>query len=261
LLASYNAQNQVELRLEPAPQETLQEVQWQKTINNGSLTNLGTSKQPTYLDETAFNETEPPCYQATYTDSCGLTSANSTPACPVILKGNFNEKEGAVTLNWSEYIGFTGMPQYTLEVLDATTQQLLTTYPVSSNFTYRDAQLSPTSQILAYRIKVSAPLGVSYSNQVRIAQGFSAYIPTAFSPNNDGLNDIFEVKGRFINSVRMKIYNRSGQIIFESKRPDEGWNGLVNGKPAPVGTYIFSMTAQDLNGKTVSRTGSVTLVK
>ncbi|CAA9211081.1 MAG: hypothetical protein AVDCRST_MAG95-117 [uncultured Adhaeribacter sp.] len=260
LLASYNAQNQVELRLQPGANETLEEASWQKTVNNGAVIDLGSAKSATFLDAATFNETEAPCYRATYTDSCGLTSAVSLAACPVILKGNLLEKEGVVALNWSEYIGFAGTPQYTLEVLDATTQQLLNSYSLN-NRSYRDGQLSNTSQILAYRIKVSSPAGVSYSNQVRIAQAFSAAIPSAFSPNNDGLNDIFAVQGRFINAVLIKIYTRSGQIIFESKQPNQGWDGRVNGRPAPVGTYIYSLTAQDLNGQTISRTGSVTLVK
>lgn len=263
LLASYNARNQVELRLQPALYETLQEVSWQKKINNGNFANLGISPQNTFQDTAAFAATEAPCFQAFYTDSCGLTSAASNLVCPVILKGSLNEKEGAVSLTWSDYIGLRGAVQYTLEVLDAATQQLLNTYPAGRGRTYRDAQLSTTSQVLAYRVKVTFlnSTEVSYSNQVRVAQGFSAYIPTAFSPNNDGLNDVFEVKGRFVNAVHLQIYNRWGQVIFESKGTNPSWDGRLNGKAAPTGAYIYSFTAQDLNGQTISRTGSVTLVK
>lgn len=264
LTTTFTAANQVELRLQPAANEPVQTVKWQKSLANAAFADLGTSNQPAYLDSAAFQETAPPCYQAFYTDSCGLTSVASAPSCPVVLRAAFDEKASTVNLSWSDYVGFAGRPDYIVEVLDAATNQILYSYPVGSGRNvYTDTKLSDASQILAYRIKATAAnaSGVSYSNQVRITQRFRAVIPTAFSPNNDGLNDVFEVKGRFINAVRLKIYNRWGQIIFESKSPNEGWNGQVNGQDAPVGTYIFSLEAQDLSGQTITRTGSVTLVK
>jgi len=263
LIASYNLQNQVELRLQPAPQETLQEANWQKQIKNGSTINLGSTKENTFLDAAPFNENEPACYQATYTDPCGLTSATSNQTCPAILRGTFLSAENRVNLNWSAFVGFTTVPRYTVEVSDDATGQLLNSYEVGTNTTFTDTKLNTSSQLLAYRIKVTAANSpeVSYSNKIRVTQAFTATIPTAFSPNNDGLNDVFEIKGRFIQSARLKIYNRWGQVIFESKTSGEGWNGKINGQDAPVGTYIFSFTAQDLDGNTIQRKGSVTLIK
>ncbi|MDQ3290207.1 MAG: gliding motility-associated C-terminal domain-containing protein [Bacteroidota bacterium] len=262
-LASFNAENQVELTLQIPANETLSDINWQKKTNNDPFTKLTQVKQATYIDKTSFSENIQPCYQATYTDSCGLTTAMSNQTCPVILKSTFNAAESKVNLNWSSFVGFSTAPRYTVEVSDDATGQLLGSYPTGSNITFTDTKLNTASQILAYRIKVTttnSPV-VSYSNKIRVTQAFSATIPTAFSPNNDGLNDVFEVKGRFIHSVILKIYNRWGQVIFESKSPNEGWNGKINGQDAPVGTYIFSFTAQDLDGNTIQRKGSVTLVK
>ncbi|QMU28948.1 T9SS type B sorting domain-containing protein [Adhaeribacter radiodurans] len=263
LIASYNLQNQVELRLQPALQEMLQSANWQKQINNGSTINLGSTEESTLLDTAPFNENEPACYQATYTDPCGLTSFVSNQTCPVILKGMFLSAENRVNLNWSAFVGFSTAPHYTVEVSDDATGQLLGSYEVGTNRTFTDTKLNTSSQLLAYRIKVMAANTpeVSYSNKIRVTQAFSATIPTAFSPNNDGLNDVFVIKGRFIQSVQLKIYNRWGQVIFESKNPGEGWNGKINNQDAPVGTYIFSFTAQDLDGHTIQRKGSVTLIK
>ncbi|PSR52488.1 hypothetical protein AHMF7605_02590 [Adhaeribacter arboris] len=262
-LASFNAQNQVVLKLLIPTNETLAEVSWQKKINNGPFVNLGQVKQTLYLDSASFNENNQPCYQATYTDSCGLTSAVSNQTCPVILSGTFHSTENRVNLRWSAFVGLTAAPRYTIEVSDDATGQLLSSSEVGSNTTFTDRKLNTTSQLLAYRIKVTTANSpeISYSNKIRVAQAFTATIPNAFSPNSDGLNDIFEVKGRFIQAVRLKIYNRWGQVIFESKNPGEGWNGKINGQDAPVGTYIFSFTAQDLDGNTIQRKGSVTLIK
>ncbi len=263
VLATFNPQNLVELQMQIPGSETWQEVVWQKNVNNNSFNNLARVKQLTYLDSTDFNQNNRPCYQATYTDSCGLTSPVSNVTCPVILKGLFTASENKVLLNWSSYVGFTSSLQYSVEVTDDATGQVLQNFNAGNALTFTDTNLNLNSQLLAYRIKVTSvsPNEISYSNKVVIAQNFSAFIPTAFSPNNDGLNDVFEVKGKFIQTVKLKIYNRWGQVIFESKNPDEGWNGKINGQDAPVGTYVYSFTAQDLNGNTIQRKGSVTLIK
>ncbi|QNF35001.1 gliding motility-associated C-terminal domain-containing protein [Adhaeribacter swui] len=261
--ASFNQKNQAVLQLQIPATATFQEVAWQKKVNNGAFSNLASAKQLSIVDSSVFSATNQICYQATYTDSCGQTSMVSTITCPVILTGLFNTAENKVSLNWSGYVGFTDTPRYTLEVIDDATGQILKNVNLGNTRAYTDNNLSTTSQLIGYRIKVTSANSpvISYSNKFVMAQNFSAYIPTAFSPNNDGLNDIFEVKGRFIQAVKLKIYNRWGQVIFESKSPNEGWNGKINGQDAPVGTYIYTLVAQDLNGNTIQRKGSVTLVK
>jgi gliding motility-associated-like protein len=261
--ATFNAQNQVVLHMQIPNSETWQAIGWQKNINNGTFSNLDPVKQLTYVDSAAFKPDNQPCYQATYTDSCGLSSPVSNVTCPVILKERFIASENKVLLNWSTYVGFTSPLQYTVEVTDDATGQVLQRYNAGSNLTFTDTNLNQNSQLLAYRIKVTSsnPAEISYSNKIVITQNFSALIPTAFSPNNDGLNDVFAVKGKFIQTLKLQIYNRWGQVIFESKNPNEGWNGKINGQEAPVGTYIYSVIAQDLNGNSIQRKGSVTLIK
>ncbi len=72
--ATFNPHNQVVLQMQIPVSETWQEVAWQKNVNNNTFNNLARVKQLTYLDSTDFNQNNRPCYQATYTDSCGLTS-------------------------------------------------------------------------------------------------------------------------------------------------------------------------------------------
>ncbi len=65
------------------------------------------------------------------------------------------------------------------------------------------------------------------------------YIPNAFSPNGDGLNEHFEVKGSCVEYYHLLIFNRWGQQIYESNSLDEPWDGQYQGKPCPVTSYVY----------------------
>ena len=91
---------------------------------------------------------------------------------------------------------------------------------------------------------------------------FPVYMPTAFTPNNDGLNDVYLYpalnKNRF---VSVKIYNRYGQEIFNSVDPRKGWNGKFKDKDQPVGTYVYVIQVLTLDGRKILKKGSFVLLK
>lgn len=87
------------------------------------------------------------------------------------------------------------------------------------------------------------------------------YVPDAFSPDHDGINEIFRGYGSDINGYNMRIFNRWGSLIFESNDIDFGWDGTVNGHPAKVGVYIYEFTVTDFNGNPYEHTGHFTLLK
>lgn len=86
-------------------------------------------------------------------------------------------------------------------------------------------------------------------------------IPSAFSPNNDGVNDIFLVKGFGIAKFNMKIYNRWGQLMFESNDPTIGWNGTFKGTIQPMDAYAYLINVEFSDGTTATKNGSVTLLR
>ncbi len=95
------------------------------------------------------------------------------------------------------------------------------------------------------------------------------YVPTAFSPNGDGKNDIFRPKGVNVLTYNLKIFNRWGNLIFESNNMSEGWDGTYKGADAPEGVYIFvirgSITANSQQNnyapQKLEREGNVTLIR
>lgn len=71
------------------------------------------------------------------------------------------------------------------------------------------------------------------------------WLPNAFSPGGDGKNDLFRAVLRcLVQSFEMKIFNRWGQIIFQTINPNEGWDGNFLGTQQPVGVYYYYIKSQ-----------------
>ena len=66
------------------------------------------------------------------------------------------------------------------------------------------------------------------------------FVPTAFTPNGDGHNDIIRPKAIGIKQFGyFRIFNRLGQLVYHTSSIDQGWDGNVSGKPQPAGTYVL----------------------
>jgi gliding motility-associated-like protein len=87
------------------------------------------------------------------------------------------------------------------------------------------------------------------------------FVPSAFSPNNDGQNDVLYVRGPCIKSLNFKLFDRWGNKIFESENLSNGWDGNYNGQPMTTGTYVYYLNATLLDGTTVAKKGNVALVR
>lgn len=86
-------------------------------------------------------------------------------------------------------------------------------------------------------------------------------VPTAFSPNSDGQNDVFLVKGGPFKTIDLRIYNNWGQLIFESNDQAQGWDGTFNGTAQPIGVYVWVVDVETFSGKKIKKTGDVTLLR
>ena len=83
------------------------------------------------------------------------------------------------------------------------------------------------------------------TENVIISPQYALYIPTAFTPNNDGLNDVFMPKGDAVISFQMNIFDRWGTLLYSTSDMSKGWNGKVLGKPSPEDTYIYNIQVTD----------------
>ena len=114
-------------------------------------------------------------------------------------------------------------------------------------------------QDITYTLSVTGTGGCIFSDQVFVKVLKFPVIPNTFTPNNDGINDtwIIDHLGDYPN-VRVQVFNRYGQVVFESKGYNKPWDGTMNGKSLPFGTYYYVI--EPGNGRNPV-TGYVTLIK
>ncbi len=86
-------------------------------------------------------------------------------------------------------------------------------------------------------------------------------VPSAFSPNGDGENDIFYVYGGPFHSLDFKIYNNWGELIFESTNQSQGWDGKRKGIDQPIGVYVYVVVGVTEDGESHKLSGDVTLLR
>ncbi len=86
-------------------------------------------------------------------------------------------------------------------------------------------------------------------------------IPTGFTPNDDGTNDVLHVLGGPFKDVDFSIYNEWGNLVFHTNDVNGGWDGTYNGKKQPGGVYVYTATGNTVAGRFVKLSGNVTLVR
>jgi gliding motility-associated-like protein len=115
-----------------------------------------------------------------------------------------------------------------------------------------------------FYLKVTDAIGCAGYDSIfiKVYNGPTYYVPNAFSPNGDGLNDIFRVIPVGIsNTVYFRVFNRFGEVVFETNQWLKGWDGTFKGKPQPSGAYVWMVSGTDRNYKKVEMKGTVMVVR
>ncbi len=121
---------------------------------------------------------------------------------------------------------------------------------------------SPTATT-RYGIEVTDNAGCVVSDSLLVSvTSPQLLIPTAFSPNGDGVNDRFHILNKDIVKFDLQVYNRWGEKVYETSDPTEGWDGIYKGILQGMGVYVWTCTYQ-LSGQTKSSLakGNVTLMR
>lgn len=98
---------------------------------------------------------------------------------------------------------------------------------------------------------------------IRVNDPFTLYIPNAFTPDGDGINDLFTFKMSGISEIHLEIYNRWGELVYQSNDPYAGWDGTDrSGRVSPAGVYSFVLVCRAREGATDHvETGTITLLR
>ncbi len=87
------------------------------------------------------------------------------------------------------------------------------------------------------------------------------FVPNTFTPNDDGTNDVLYVRGIHIARMEFKVFDRWGELVFESTDPKSGWNGQYKGRLADPAVFVYHLKAWCIDGQEYFTKGNVTLVR
>ncbi len=226
----------------------------------GSVT-LTSSPAQGYLWSTgeqtqSITVTQSGIYDVTITDSCG----NSTSA-PVTVTVNSNPIANFTTDPADTALSFT-----TVQMIDLSTNDV-----ISWSWTFGNGQTAnnqnPSTE---YTTGGTFPITLTVSNgnctdsitkYIYIDDESYLWIPTGFTPNNDGLNDTWDIYTRNISDFSVTVWSRWGHLVFQSNDPLVRWNGMFDGKHVQEDAYTFVVKATTKKGKKIQKLGSVTIIR
>ena len=210
--------------------------------------------RPVWTDSTVAQKQI--CYQATYSDVCDRRAALSPTLCTI-----YAENDGG-QLRWSGESPFVRpVVRYVVDKIGAE-GRVLASYEVGKATSW-PPDVNDPDQTVSYRVRAVSDSGlVSVSNVVRFVRTTLLYVPDAFSPNNDQINDLFELKGQFINSGQLTVYDRWGEVVYYSNDWRKGWDGTDKfGKAIGGGIYGYRVDYIDLKNNAYVKTGNVHIIR
>jgi len=228
------------------------------TICSGTPTTLTASGGSTYqwsTTQTSSSITVSPTLANTYTvtvsngacTASAMVTVNVNPA-PVITAGTDTTiilgqsvslwSTGGISYNWSPITGLScaNCPN-----------------PIAT----------PT-ETTVYYVTGTDSIGCTSIDTVMITidmQCGDVFVPNAFSPNGDGVNDVLLVHGNCIKSMKFSIFDRWGERVFECEDPKTGWDGKKNGLPMNSGVFVYYLRADMIDKTTVKKQGNITLFR
>jgi gliding motility-associated-like protein len=185
------------------------------------------------------------------------------PHINILLKGIKSDGYNT-TLNWNRYFGWQNNVS-TYEVYRrAGSEQVYTVYGNLGEDTAVFYENGFDDYMQCYRIRAVENAGnntESWSNEVCFVFDPVLWIPNAFSPNEDNINELFELKGGSLKMFHIDIYNRWGAKIFSSGDLKISWDGTYNGKLCQEGAYVFMVRYSGYDNIIQQRNGTVTLLR
>ncbi len=230
--------------------------------------------------ELSISENENLSYQW-YPTSCILSGENSTS--PTIVADNENKLISLIISNdstgcFNEYL--FDIPVYSLDieiqaypdsiinlgdsvVLELVEVVIGDTYEWSNGVTTSNQTVIPETST-TYQITVTDDNGCTDTDDIIISVlpvDCSVFIPKAFSPNNDGVNDVFFVRSKTLNSMELIIYNRLGEEVFYSNDQNIPWDGTWSGEELATDAFAFYFKGICLDGNEIIRKGNISILR
>lgn len=230
---------------------------------------LAYTTDSTFVDSSFNVDFESNCYRIIVADQCGHVSDLSNPGCNVIITGDATGRpDYYFDLNWQNYIGWSeGVSGWTLErqynqypwsILGQTSSSMLSARDNKLDFDWGGYWYRVTATEFVKSGNHAAES--SQSNWIYLYQPPELWVPNAFTPEGNGINDVWGTVPVFVRNYSMKLYNRWGQKVWESTDKKRQWDGTVNGVKAEDGVFAWYVVFDGWDDKTYTMAGTVTIL-
>lgn len=214
-----------------------------------------------YFDKNVHVDLEHYHYQIRVSDDCGDSSTAGIASGNIVLEPQKPTPETAPKLIWNAYRHWSvGVRYYEVQRLNE--QQEFETILQTNDTTFTDdgTQNSCMKQYI-YRVLAIGDHAISYSNVIKVKPMSALYIPNAFTPNGNQLNEAFVPVGQYLYNYHLELYNQWGEKLYETEDCMQAWDGTYNGEKCPQGIYFYKFTARGADGKYYNRKGTIHLLK
>lgn len=229
-----------------------------------------------YTDNTANTGEQSYYYKMVAVDSCGDDAMSSNIGRTIYLQAMSNS-EITNTLFWNDYESWLGgVLHYNIyRSIDGNWDPApIATIPFTAagDNTYIDPVEAYISQVGKFAYQIQAVEGpgnmylftdTSMSNVAEVVQLPLVYVPNAFTPNGNGLNDLFMPSTGFVDIVdySFAVFNRWGELLYQTDDRNAGWDGKYKGNKCEPEVYVWILTFKTASGQYIDRKGTVTLLR
>ncbi len=215
---------------------------------------------------TSKNQNQSVCYDAPGIYTVSLTVTNN-------LGNNTKTRNGYITVNAFPTLSFIST-DITMDAEESTI--LTTTGNGNGNYLWSPAlglsctacqsPIATPTKTTTYTVTYSDANDCSVADSVTVTiiedtNPYVIFIPSAFSPNSDGYNDILFVRGKGIKKFNLVVYDRNGEKVFETSDLAVGWNGTYKGKQLNTAIFVYYLTGEFLNTNKINQKSDITLTK
>ncbi len=184
---------------------------------------------------------------------------------PMKLEGELSDGSAPVRILFTGYPTPTAVYRKWEMATDPDFENVILQYNQDEvDYTFYDAGTYYIRYMVANDIGSCEYYGDSYTINVsesQLGSGPRGDLPNAFSPDGDGINDVWKVSYKSLVEFHCWIYNRWGNLVYEYTDPDGGWNGTYRGKLVDTGVYYYVVTALGSDGKKYRKRGDISILR
>ena len=222
-----------------------------------------------YIDYAIDVDEESFCYKVVVTDNCGHISVPSNRGCNIVLKGE--SVPWKFHLDWQDYSQWkNGVREFELKrsVDTGILRPIVRVDHPMMNYTDSDLDYDWGGyyyQVTAFesdKIPDSSNYAESVSNTIYLVQPPHLYVPSAFTPNEDNLNDNWGIVPVFVKDYHLEVFNRWGEKVYESTNKKKQWHGEFSKMESPFqNVFIWQVRYTGWDNSVHYQKGDVTILK